>query len=133
MENYKKLFSHLDSPEPPAGLAQRILANIQKRERRILGMKIALSSTVFGVSLFVIVAGCINLMAQLSNSGFFQFSSLLISDFSTTIANFPDFALSLAEAFPALSAAVVLGGILFAIWSLSALLDETALMNRRTT
>lgn len=133
MKNYEQLFEQLDAPEPPAGLAKRILANIERRERRMFGIKIAAFAASFTGSLLVVIAGYIDLMSQLARSGFFQFFALIFSDFTATIANFPDFALSLAESFPLLSAAVVLGGLVFAIWSLAALVDETSIMMHRRT
>ena len=48
--NYEKLFSTLPDPEPPAGLTEKILLRISRRERNILGAKIAASACVFGVS-----------------------------------------------------------------------------------
>lgn len=131
MKNYEELFGELNAPEPPAGLAKRILANIERRERRMLGVKIAAFATAFTGSLFVVVASYLDLVSQLSRSGFFQFFALIFSDFTATIANFPDFAFSLAESFPVLSAAVVLGGIAFAVWSLAGLVDETSIMMHR--
>jgi len=133
MKNYEELFGELNAPEPPAGLAKRILANIERRERRMLGAKITAFATAFTGSLLVVVAGYLDLMSQLARSGFFQFFALIFSDFTATIANFPDFALSLAESFPVLSAAVVLGGIAFAVWSLAGLVDETSIMMHRRT
>jgi hypothetical protein len=126
--NYQKLFSTLKTPEAPAGLTEKILARISTRERRILGVKIAVSASVFGVSTGIAIAGCINLIASLSQSGFFQIGSLAFSDFSTMAANFPDFALSMIESFPIFTAALLLSGLLFAIWSMAALIDETSLM-----
>jgi hypothetical protein len=129
--NYEKLFSNLDAPEPPAGLAEKILARISRRERRMLGIKIAASACAFGVSVGIAVAGYVNLMASLSQSGFFQITSLMFSDFSSMAANFPDFAFSVMEMFPIFTAALLLSGVLFAIWSMAALIDEASLFRNR--
>ena len=108
--NYEKLFSTLTAPEPPAGLTEKILSRISRRERKILGAKIAVSACVFGVSVGVAMAGYINLMASLSQSGFFQIFSLMFSDFSSMMANFPDFAFSVMESFPIFTMALLLAG-----------------------
>ncbi len=126
--NYEKLFSTLRAPEPPAGLREKIFSRISTRERRILGAKIAISASVLGVSVGIAIAGCMNLIASLSQSGFLEIGSLLFSDFSTIVANFPDFALSMVESFPAFTAALLLSGILLAVWSMAALIDETSRM-----
>ena len=125
--NYKKLFSALRTPAPPAGLTEKVLLAIGRRERRVLGFKIAASACVFGVSVGVAVAGYVNLVAALSQSGFFAIASLMFSDFGAMVANFPDFAFSIMESFPIFTAALLLGGVLFAIWSLAALIDEASL------
>ncbi len=126
--NYEKLFSVIQSPEPPAGLTEKILARISKRERRILSIKIVASACAFCVSAGVAVIGYIDLVASLSRSGFFEIASLMFSDFSLMISNFPDFALSIVETFPAFTVALLLSGVMFAIWSMAALVDETSLL-----
>jgi len=126
--NYEKLFSTLKTPEPPAGLTEKILFRIGRRERRIVGIKIAASACAFGVSVGIAVAGYVNLMASLSQSGFFEIFSLAFSDFSSIAANFPDFALSIMESFPIFTTALLLAGVMFAIWSMAALIDEASVM-----
>jgi hypothetical protein len=128
--NYEKLFATLPSPEPPAGLTEKILLRISRRERNVLGVKIALSACVFGVSVGVAMAGYINLVASLSQSGFFQIFSLAFSNFSSMAANFPDFAFSIMESFPIFTTALLLAGVMFAIWSMAALIDEASLFRR---
>jgi hypothetical protein len=130
-QHYQKLFSTLEAPEPPAGLTQKILLRISKRERRILGIKIAVSASVFGVSVGVVVAGCVSLISSLTQSGFFQIGSLAFSDFSSITANFSDFAFSMTETFPIFTTVVLLSGVMFAIWSMAALIDEASLLHAR--
>ncbi len=125
---FEKLLSTFQAPEPPAGLTERILLRIERHERRVLGFKIAASACAFGVSVGVAVAGYINLVASLSQSGFFQIFSLMFSDFSSMAANFPDFAISLTESFPIFTTALLLAGVMFAIWSMAALIDEASVM-----
>jgi hypothetical protein len=125
--NYEKLFSVITTPEPPAGLTEKVLSAIGRRERRVLGMKIAASACVFGVSVGVAIAGYVNLVAALSRSGFFAIAGLMFSDFGAMAANFPDFALSIMETFPIFTMALLLCGVLFAVWSMAALIDEASL------
>jgi hypothetical protein len=126
--NYEKLFSGLKTPEAPAGLTEKILMRIKRRERKILGVRIAVSASVFGVSAVAAVEGYINLMANLSQSGFFQIFSLVFSDFRTVTANLPDFVLSITESLPVFTTALLLSGVMFAIWSMAALVDEASVM-----
>jgi hypothetical protein len=129
--NYEELFSTLSAPEPPAGLTEKILLRISKRERSILGIKIAVSACVFGTSVGVAIAGYLNLIASLSRSGFFQLASLMFSNFSAVVANFPDFIFSVTESFPVFTIVLLLSGLLFAIWSMAALIDEASLFRAR--
>jgi hypothetical protein len=43
------------------------------------------------------------------------------------VANFPDFAFSIMESFPIFTTALLLAGVMFAIWSMVALIDEASL------
>lgn len=129
----KNPLSFYKSPEVPAGLAEKILLKIVRRERRILGIKIAASASIFVISISTITITCRDLMFGLSHSGFFQFASLAFSDFSSVASSFPDFAYSMVESFPIFTAALLLSGILFAIWSMAAFIDETSLFRARGT
>lgn len=132
MKNVETIFSEIETPEPPTGLAQAILVRIDRCERRLLILKIAASSCAFGASLFVIGVGFSFFRTSIMETGFLQFSSLLFSDFSLIASDLPDFALSMAESFPALSAAAMLGGAGLAIWSLAAVFDEVSAVERHT-
>lgn len=131
MENgdqYEKLFSRLDAPEPPAGLGKAILLRIERRERRMIILKAAVAAILFVVSVWVIKAGSASLMAGFERSGFLTLASLAFSDFSIVFSNLPDFLLSVIESFPVFSAAAVLGGVVFAIWSIGLFISEASLM-----
>ena len=131
MNNLEQIFSKLETPEPPAGLARAILVRIERRERRVLIAKIVASVCMFGVSLLVIGVGLVDFRASLAETGFLQFASLIFSDFSTIASNLPDFALSMIESFPAFSAAAMFTGAGFAIWSLAAIADEVSAVKHR--
>lgn len=129
--NYEKLFSVLSEPEPPAGLTEKVLLTIGRRERRVLGFKIAASACAFGVSVGIAIAGYISLVAALSRSGFFSIAPLIFSDFGAMVSNFPDFAFSIVETFPIFTMALLLSGVLFAVWSMALLIDEASLFRAR--
>lgn len=131
MKNVETIFSELETPEPPEGLAQAILIRIDRRERRVLIVKLVASACAFGASLFLIIIGFSYFRTSIADTGFLQFSSLLFSDFSLIASNLPDFALSMVESFPAFSAAVMLGGAGLALWSLAAVFDEISAVERR--
>jgi len=122
-KDYEQLFSHLDAPVP-RDLSERILSRIAARERRILAVKFAFFGGAFLASVVSMAYGFVSLNSQLAQSGFPQFFSLLFSDFSVAVANFPDFALSITESFPVFSAAILTGGIALTVWSIAGLHDE---------
>ncbi len=112
------------APEPPANLVRKIIARIERRERYLFRAKLAgFTACVMG-SLAVTDFGFMNAATELSHSGFFSFTSLLFSDFSSAIANFPDFFLSIMESIPAIPISLFLGGIVFLLWSIAAFSKE---------
>jgi uncharacterized membrane protein len=131
MKNLEQIFSKLETPEPPEGLARTILVRIERRERRVLIAKIVASACAFGVSLLIIGVGLADFRASIAETGFLQFASLIFSDFSMIVSDLPDFALSILESFPAFSAAAMLAGAGFAIWSFAAIVDEVSAVAHR--
>lgn len=112
---------------PPKGLEGRIFAELSRQETaqtriRLFSFGVASIATCYGLILALGV-----LQAELLQSGFVKFLSLIISDFSVVLVLWKEFLLSLAESFPALETATVLGGILLFIISLR-LLIKTAIM-----
>jgi len=129
-DNFEKFFKDAEIPEPPQGLGQKIVREIAVREMRRLRIKIAAAAGIFAASIYFVVVGFLSLWAQLVQSGFFAFAALAFSDFSSTLANFPDFASSLAESFPIFSAAIILAGLAAVIWSAAMLVDGTTVWRR---
>jgi hypothetical protein len=118
-------------PEPCEGLAGRIMLHIEQHERRALRIKAAFFGVAFTGSFSIAIASFVNFGSQVSHSGFLSFASLWFSDFSTAFANLPDMLSSMLESFPALSAALVLGGVAFAVWSAGKLISEIGMMRKQ--
>lgn len=112
-------------------LKQSILARVDKIERRVVFIKTTLFGATLLGSLSLIVFGVNAVIADASHSGFFAFSSLLFSDFSSIFANFSDYVLSMIESFPVFSSAILFAGIFFAIWSAARFINELAIMKKR--
>src|SRR3989344_3719574 len=109
-KDYEKLFTHLESPEPPAGLFDRILFAI-KREQELRNTKrlafgflallaVSLTAAPFSWSFF---------SGQMVESGILQFMSIAINDLGAFLALWPDSVLAIAESLP------VTGIVLFVI------------------
>ncbi len=99
----------------PEGLLERVLARIQ-REKRLRSLKrqlvvfsmLAVGSSVAMVPSFQMVR------TNFIESGFFNFLSLLFSDFKVVTASWQNFALSLLEALPLTGLIIFLGlGLVF--------------------
>jgi hypothetical protein len=131
MKNLEHVFSLMETPEPPASLARTILMRIERRERGMLIAKLVVSACAFGVSLVIVGVGLADFRAGMAETGFLQFASLIFSDFSMIVADLPDFALSILESFPAFSAAAMLAGAGFAIWSFATIVDELSVVTHR--
>ena len=105
-QDLEKLFSYFDSPEPAAGLFERIISAI-KREQELRRTK----RLLFGF-LFLLIASFIAtplswtiLVSQMENSGILYFVSAAVSDFGTFLTLWQDFGLAILESLPILSIA----------------------------
>ena len=132
MKNYHQLFKDFraDAPEPPAELSKKILLRIEVEERRQLRFKAIESGMILAGSISIVAVGYIETAARLSQSGFFQFASLIFSDFSVVASNATDFFFSLSETFPIFSAALLFCGVFFAVWSATRFLNEVSLLRQ---
>lgn len=110
--NYRALFSQLNPLEPSDALLSAVLSEIKMRETRRTRIRSILSAGFFVLGLIAVVPAWRELNAELTQSGFFHFASLLFSDAETLLTYWKDFAGSLAESFPAFGMSAVLGSIL---------------------
>ena len=100
-KDFEKLFSHLEPPEPPAGLFDRIILAI-KREQELRHTR----RLVFGffslliVSLAAVPFSWTILMNQIENSGISYFFSAAVNDFGIFLALWQDFGLAILESLP---------------------------------
>jgi|YelNatPaOPRAMG01_1025707.scaffolds.fasta_scaffold42264_3 hypothetical protein len=122
----KKLISRKRNviPEPPKDLTYQILNRIEVHERNIAFLKIFILGIFVLCSLFGIWLLSINVISELSSSGFFAFISLLFVNYNSVIANFSDFFYSLIESIPAIDIAFLLFTIVFFMWSSKNLIEQ---------
>ena len=104
------------APEPPAYLAGRILRRIEKEERRKTLRQMAVSGILLVVSFAAGAASFIDMETRIAQSGFLSFASLFGSDFSFAMTNIRELFFSLAESFPAMSAAFCIVSVAFVLW-----------------
>jgi hypothetical protein len=132
-KDYKKLFSHLELHEPPAGLFDKIMARIREEER-LISIKKRLfffsTSALASASTFVITLNVFQ--KEFTQSGFWQFVSLLFSDLNLVMANWEDFWLAIFESLPVMSITASLLTALIFLWSLKHLVAIVQNANIKT-
>jgi len=110
--DFEKLFSHLEPPEPPEGLFDKIMRRIQK-EQQLLTFKRRLA--IFSVFLIASIAAFIQTLrlvkTELAESNFIEFFSLLFSDSSSVLAHWQSFVFALLESLPIISIIALLAAI----------------------
>ena len=129
--DYEKLLSHIDRREPPLGLLGRIMLWIDGERRRRARIRVACFGTLSLAAIFTLVTASQELYAELTQSGFPQFISLLFSDTGILAAYWKEFAFSLAESFPIFAASMVLASVFVLLFSLRFLARDTDTMFRR--
>lgn len=115
LKNYEKLFSYADKPHLPEDLFFKIMNRLHREEKIKIYKKLFIYSLGTGLSFAGLFFSFQESRSALYESGFFQFLSLLFSDFSIIQSYWKNFAVSLMEALPAMSLAVFLSAFLLFI------------------
>lgn len=125
-KDYEKLFSRLESPEPPAELLGKIIARIQKEKQFIfIKKRLFFFSTVMLVSTVALIPTINVFQEGLTQSGLLQFISLFASDFGLVIADWQNFGLAILESLPVMNVIAFLFAALVFLWSLKHLAQAT--------
>ena len=110
---------------PSADLYDRVISRINHEEKlRLLKRRLILRSSGLILSFFAFIPLSFRLIADIAESGFTQFLSLLFSDFYVVMANIGDYALSLLELTPTLSLSLALAALLALLFYLAKLADS---------
>jgi len=102
-------------------LFERILKRIHREERLLVLRKVIIFSTTLIISVVGLFPAFNMLLADLSQSGFISFFSLIFSDFSVVRTYWQSFAIILLETLPALSIALFLAVLLILLQSIKSL------------
>ena len=127
--DFEKLFSHLKSAEPPAGLFDRIILAI-KREQELQRTKRLLFSFLFllVVSLIATPFSWTMLVSQVKSSGILYFISTAVSDFGTFLTLWQNFGLAILESLPIMGMVAFTISIGMAIFTLRLFLYKKRLL-----
>jgi len=132
-DNFKQLFSQLSDIEIPAGLADKITSEINRRQRRMIFIKSSLFVGAAVVSGFLLFLATASTRVAFMESGFVQYLSLLFSDASVVLQSSSSFFYVLAQTLPAFKIAVTTGVLIMFLltlkWSLQSLKKVTLTHN----
>ncbi len=98
--------------EPPGNLLEKIMKRIHHEERVLIWRKVILFSATLAASVIGFIPAFRMVSADFAQSGFFNFFSLIFSDFSSVAVYWRSFTLMLLETLPAISLAVFLAVVL---------------------
>ena len=125
-QDYEKLFSLIETPEPPAGLLGAVVARVESLERRSAWARSVVFAIGFFVSLLAFVPALQSVRASMAESGFLTYLSLLFSDTGAILSTGQSFALILLESLPVFSVALLLSVLLMMLESAFHLIVDTS-------
>ncbi|PIT88235.1 MAG: hypothetical protein COU29_03135 [Candidatus Magasanikbacteria bacterium CG10_big_fil_rev_8_21_14_0_10_36_32] len=124
-QDYEKLFNYAEMPIMSANLFDSVMNRIKVESKAV---KIRKNLIIFSVasicSLSATVVMVVVTQSDFSQSGFWQFFSLLFSDFGLMMNYWQNYILSLLGAFPATSMILLLGSLLIFVKSLAAVIKN---------
>ena len=128
-KDYAKILTHLEPPDPPSGLFDRIILAI-RHEQELRSTKrlasgflalliISLSSAPFSWRFF---------SEQMAESGILQFMSIAINDLATFLALWPDSIIAIAESLPIVGIIILAINMILAVFTLRLFLYKKRLL-----
>ncbi len=111
-------FSRLKTQEVPHDLFGKIMVKIAAKQRRRALWSFVFSGVVFLVTLGSVVPVVADVHASMTQSGTYQFISLMFSNFSQVASSWQDFLFSLLESLPIFGIAIFLAVMAFLLTSL---------------
>jgi hypothetical protein len=128
--NNKTFFTEIN---PPEGLSASILLRIEMERHRIARVRFIGMGAVAGLSAVAMIPTAQYTMAEFYQSGFYQYSSLLLSDGGSLLLYWKEFTLTLAESAPLLGITLSLALIFVLFGSLQSVFKNKQLINSLKT
>ncbi|MDO8581807.1 MAG: hypothetical protein Q7S16_02940, partial [bacterium] len=116
--DFQQLFNHLQAPEPHPGLLGAIIKRIDAERMFAVKRRFAIFSAGFFVSFFALLPVFNMMRADMVQSGFAEFFSLLFSDIGMVAVYWQNFSITLLESLPAASIAAFLATVFVFLGSL---------------
>jgi len=128
-KDYEKLFTHLEPPELPAGLFDRILLAIKREQELRSTKRLAFGFlTLLLVSLATLPFSWTLFSEQMAESGILQFISIAISDLKTFLSMWPDSVMAIAESLPVTGIVLFTVNMILAVFTLRLFLYKKRLL-----
>lgn len=109
---YKKIVISLETPRPAAGLAGRIGSRIVRARIVRNRVRISLHGAVAAGSVVMFVTALQYTSAEASQSGFYDYVSLLVSDGKYLVSSWKEISVTILESAPVMGAAFSLGALI---------------------
>jgi len=122
-KDLKKAFQNI-SFEPKNDLAESIWLMVLSRERRIIRIKLYVFSSTLFLSLLGFIPVFKALFAEFTQSGFYEYFSLVFSSGNNLVSYWKELVLSLVESLPVLNIILSLSLIFIFLWSLRYVLKQ---------
>lgn len=123
--DFKKLFSHFNPPEPPEDLLGKVMSSINE-ERKMISLKRRIIIFSLGLACSIVVAIPAFKMARtgFTESGFLSYFYLLFSDTEIVMIYWKNFSFSLLETLPATGLAAISAIVLIFLELLKVLIND---------
>ncbi len=132
MESYNKLFGYLRRIDTPTDLVFRIIERIQFARMRQARMRAVLFGTGSLATLGLTAGLGVYISQIMSESGFYQYLSLVFSGDTSLFIYWKEISFSLLESLPVLAVTALLVNTALCIWSLAHALSSTRRMTLST-
>ncbi len=128
-KDYKKLFTHLEPPEPSIGLFDRIILAI-KREQELRNTKRLVFGflTLLTISFTVAPFSWTLFSGQMAESGVLLFISIATNDLGTFFSLWPDSIMAVAESLPVMGIAFFIINMILVVFTLRLFLYKKRLL-----
>ena len=130
MENKLKKAFQTAAYHPELRLADDIWRNILRQEKKILRLKIWTYSVISLGSLVALVPSIKILLADLAQSGFYDYISLIFSDSRSIVSYWKEFIFSLGESLPVISILISLSLLFIFLKTVQSITNQFIIKNQ---
>jgi hypothetical protein len=116
-DKYEQLFQNLPVLEPPRGLARDVLFRIELAQRRSARIRLICTGIIACVSFIVLIPMLRYVIQGFSQSGFYEYISIIFYDGGLLVSYWKEILLSLIDSVPYLGITGVFLSVLVLLWS----------------